>query len=234
MQAIRAIFFDIGDTLVFDDPPLVERLTAAARLAGITLDPARLPAAFRAAEAFAVRRYVAGIAWDGPEALRETVSYLWNALEMPPLSDSHWAEFAGAFAAASFTRQAHPEAKTLLTELKRRGLILGAISDWEDTLPDVLTALGLFEYFDALSISTCVGVTKPSPRLFQDALSQVNLSPQACLHVGDWLELDVAGACAAGMNALLFDWAGRCPEAPCPRVTTWAQLTDYLLALRTI
>jgi len=231
MTNIQALFFDIGDTLVFDSPPLPERLASAARAAGLTLDPARLPEAFRAAEAFAVRRYVDGIVWDAPGALRETMAYLLAAMQRPALTDSQWAAFAEAFASAPFTRYAHPEAAVLLTELTRRGFMLGAISDWEDTLPDVLTELGLLPYFSALSISACVGVTKPNPLLFEGALTQVALPPDACLHVGDWFELDIAGAREAGMNTLLFDWAGRRPDADCPRVTTWPQLANSLLAL---
>lgn len=231
MAAIEAIFFDIGDTLVFDRPPLPERLASAARSAGLTLDPARLPESFRAAEAFAVRRYVEGTAWDAPGALREIMDVLLDAMAQPTPTDSQWAMLALAFSSAPFTRYAHPGAAALLTELTRRGFTLGAISDWEDTLPDVLTELGLLPYFRALSISACVGVTKPNPLLFEDALAQVPLPPDACLHVGDWYELDVRGARAAGMNALLFDWAERRPDADCPRVTTWKQLSSYLLAL---
>ncbi len=241
MTKIQAIFFDIGDTLVFDNPPLPERLASAARAAGLTLDAARLPEAFRKAEAFAVQRYVAGIAWDAPGALRETVAYLLAALPHPPLTDPQltdpqltdpqWKALAAAFAAAPFTRYVHPEAPALLGELGRRGFVLGAISDWEDTLPDVLTALDLLPYFHALSISACVGVTKPNPLLFEDALAQLYLPPNACLHVGDWFELDIAGARAAGMRPLLFDWTGRRPAADCPRVTTWLELADYLLGL---
>ena len=231
MTAVKAIFFDIGDTLVFDDPPLPERLASAARTAGLILDPARLPEAFRAAETFAVKRYADGIMWDAPGALRETFNVLLGALEQPPVTEAQWAALAPAFASASFTRYVPPEARALLEALTRRGFVLGAISDWEDTLPDVLTALDLLPYFDALSLSAVVGVTKPDPLLFDDELAQVNLPPDACLHVGDWLELDVAGARAAGMNALLFDWAGRRPNADCPRVTDWPQLTAYLLAL---
>lgn len=234
MAAIEAVFFDIGDTLVFDSPPLPERLASAARSAGLTLDPARLPQAFRVAEAFGVQKYVDGIAWDAPGALREIMAVLLAALQQPPLTDSQWTAIASAFASAPFKRYAPPEAYALLTELTRRGFLLGAISDWEDTLPDVLTELGLLPYFRALSVSACVGVTKPNPRLFEDALAQLSLPPDACLHVGDWYELDVAGARAAGMNALLFDWAGRHPDADCPRVTTWDQLSDYLLALGTV
>ena len=231
MTKIQAIFFDIGDTLVFDSPPLPERLASAARSAGLTLDPAKLPEAFHAAEAFGVRRYVDGIVWDAPGALRETMAVLLNALKRPPLIDAQWAAFAAAFSSAPFTRYVPPEAHALMTELTRRGFLLGAISDWEDTLTDVLAELGLLPYFRALSISACVGVTKPNPLLFEDALAQVNLPPGACLHVGDWYELDVAGARTAGMSALLFDWAERRPDTDCPRVTTWEQLSGYLLTL---
>jgi HAD superfamily hydrolase (TIGR01549 family) len=231
MTPIKAIFFDIGDTLVFDAPTLLERLKSAAHAARLTIDAARLPEAFQAAEAFAVKRYVDGIVWDAPGALRETVAVLWQAMEQPPLTETQWTAFAAAFASTPFTRYVPPEATALLEELKRRGFVLGAISDWEDTLPDVLTALDLLPYFSALSISACVGVTKPSPLLFEDALAQVNLPPDACLHVGDWYELDMRGARAAGINTLLFDWAGRRPEADCPCVTTWKQLSGYLLAL---
>ena len=231
MPLIKAIFFDIGDTLIFDDPPLRDRLVSAAQSVGMALDPARLPEAYQAAEAFAVTRYVAGIVWDAPGALRETVAVLWFALGLPPLNDSQWAAFTSALMSVTFTRCVPSEALLLLAELKRRGFVLGAISDWEDTLPEVLADLGLLDYFDALAISSVVGETKPSPLIFGDALAQVGLPPSACLHVGDWYELDAAGAKAAGLSALLFDWAERSPDADCPRVTTWPQLTDFLLAL---
>ncbi len=231
MPTVQAIFFDIGDTLVFDDPPLKERLVSAAQSVGQTLDPARLTEAFRVAEAFAVKRYVAGIVWNAPGALRETVAVLWSTLGLPPLNDTQWATLASAFMSRPFTRYAPPEALPLLAELKRRGFVLGAISDWEETLPEVLCDLGLLDCFDVLAISAVVGETKPNPLLFEDALAQVHLPSSACLHVGDWYELDAAGAQAAGMSTLLFDWAGRTPHADCPRVATWPRLTEYLLAL---
>lgn len=231
MQSIQAIFFDIGDTLVFDDPPLRDRLVTAAHSLGLTLDPARLPDAFREAEAFAVKRYVAGIVWDAPGALRETVGILWKSLGLPPLPDSQWDAFTATFAALPFVRFVPPEAFALLDELKSRGFRLGAISDWEDTLPEVLTELGLVDYVEALAISAVVGVAKPNPLIFEDMLGQIALPAANCLHVGDWYELDAVGAMEAGMSALLFDWADRTPDADCPRVTDWSALSEYLLAL---
>ncbi len=231
MPPIRAIFFDIGDTLVFDDPPLPMRLALAAREIGPPLDETRLPAAFRVGEAYAVGRYVEGIPWDAPDSLREAMAHIWRALDRSPLEDEKWQAFGAAFAAVPFIRYVHPDALGLLQELKRRGFTIGAISDWEATLPALLAELGIAPLLDALAVSETVGVTKPSPRLFQEALRQANAAPETSLHVGDWYELDVAGARAAGMSALLFDHPSRRPDADCPRVETFDALARYLLAL---
>lgn len=228
---LQSLFFDIGDTLVFDDPPLRERLVQAAQAIGQEIDTDRLPAAFRAGEDYAVTRYVEGIPWDAPDSLRETVARVWAAMDYSALDDFQWPVFAQAFQSVPFTRHVLPHALDLLTELRRRGFILGAISDWEPTLPDLLAELGLLPSFDALAVSSLVGATKPSPTIFNEALRQADASPETALHIGDWYELDVAGARATDMQALLFDHQNRRPQADCPRVTTFEQLTDYLLAL---
>lgn len=228
---VRAVFFDIGDTLVFDDPPLRERLAMAARAAGFAIDNGRLPQAFRAGEVYAVGRYVEGVPWDDPDSLREAMARIFAALDLSPLDDEAWPRFLTAFATVPFERYPHPEAIGLLKELRQRGFVVGAISDWETSLPTLLANLGLAPYLDALAVSEIVGVAKPHPRLFQEALRQINLPPETALHIGDWYELDVCGARAAGMHTVLFDWHGRRPEADCPRVTTFNELAETLLTL---
>ncbi len=224
MPPVRAIFFDIGDTLVFDDPPLPTRLALAA---GFPINPA----AYKLGEDYALAEYLRGIPWDAPDSMREAVARMWQAQGQPPLSEADWRALAEAFAQIPITRYVHPGGLELLAELKVRGFVLGAISDWEDTLPALLTDLGLRPFFSALAVSAIVGVTKPSPALFQDALRQANTPAETALHIGDWYALDVAGAHAARMQTLLFDHANRTPDADCPRVTTFAAMAHYLLSL---
>ncbi len=228
MLPVQAIFFDIGDTLVFDDPPLRQRLAMAFRVMGLTVDTARLPGAFRIGEAYAAEKYVQGIPWEDPDTLGEAVTRILAALEMPPPDLS---ELLIQFAAIPFERHVHPQALALLEELKERGFALGVVSDWEAALPGLLAQLGLAPYLDALAVSEIVGATKPDPRLFEDALRQADVPAENSLHVGDWYELDVAGARAAGMQALLFDWPERRPDTDCPRVATFDELIEYLRAL---
>ena len=227
MPTVRALFFDIGDTLVFDDPPLPMRLALASQAFGVTVDAA----AYKVGEAYVLSEYLRGIPWNAPASMREAVARMWQASGQPPLGDADWQMLARTFAQIPVTRYVPPEGFKLLAELKARGFVLGAISDWEDTLPALLVELGISPYFDALAVSGIVGVTKPAPALFQDALRQASVAPENSLHVGDWYALDIAGAQAAGMSALLFDHANRTPDADCPRVTTFDAMAEYLLAL---
>jgi putative hydrolase of the HAD superfamily len=232
MPLLRALFFDIGDTLVFDDPPLRERFGAALREMGVAYSPRRLPEAFRAGENLALTHYLQGLPWDDPAVMRGSAACVLEALGLLPLlSEAHWKTLLQHFLAVPFVRHVHPGAIPLLAELQGRGFRIGAISDWDTELPDLLAQWGLTPYLDAVAISCHVGITKPGHALFLNALSQVDVDPSEAMHIGDWYTLDVAGAHGVGMQALLFDHAGRTPDADCPRVTTFPEMEQYLLAL---
>jgi len=231
MAIIRAIFFDIGDTLLFDDPPLVERVRAAIESVGLSYEKEEMPRAFRAAEDWALERYVAGTAWDDPVLQQDCAGIILRELGLAGEPPATLAALAATLAATDFTRRLHPEAISLVETLRGRGFLVGAISDWEETLPSLLAEMELARHLDALAVSAIVGVTKPNPRIFEEALRQAGIGAGEAIHIGDYYELDVAGARAAGIAPVLFDWKGRAPEADCPRVETFDALRDYLLAL---
>ncbi len=92
-----------------------------------------------------------------------------------------------------------------LTELKRRGLRLGVISNFDSRLVDLLRDCGLDQFFDSVHISTRTGAAKPDPAIFEVALKHHGIEPNQACHVGDSLKEDVAGAEAAGLQAILID-----------------------------
>lgn len=231
MPKPEALFFDIGDTLVFDDPPIHLRFAQAAREAGFAIDNARLPHAWRQAEQVGLAAYLNGVDTDDAGVRRRSGAAALAALGYPAPTDAQWRALGEAFQRVPFVRVAAPQARALLELLGGRGVRLGVISDWEDTLPAVLDTLGLGGLFETVSVSASAGYRKPDARLFQHALAQMNVSSADALHIGDWLALDVRGAQSVGMPALLFDHARRAPQADCLRVETFAALVAYLEAL---
>lgn len=236
MHDIRAIFFDIGDTLVYDDPPLIERVRQS-------LDACRLPyrqedleGAYRSAENYAMSQYLKGVPFDHPDVLAASSVIILRELGIGALDREQVMLLRQTYLECGFRRVLHDGALALLCELGQRGFRLGAISDWEPTLPDLLSELGVAGHFQALAVSAIVGVTKPNPGLFNVALEQMNangglLTANQAIHIGDYFELDVAGARAAGMHPILFDWKMRKLDADCERVVTFEQLSERLLAL---
>ncbi len=56
--------------------------------------------------------------------------------------------------------------------------------------------------FDTILISDAEGVSKPDRQIFHRALERLNTNPARAVFVGDHPEVDVAGARAAGMQAV--------------------------------
>jgi putative hydrolase of the HAD superfamily len=99
-----------------------------------------------------------------------------------------------------------PDVVSTLEELRRRGLRLGIVSN-AAYLPRLmhaqLTALGLTRYFSGVAFSSEVGVRKPHPAIYQDALRKVGVEPSRALFVGDRVREDVQGPRSLGMRAVL-------------------------------
>ncbi|MBS1787038.1 MAG: HAD-IA family hydrolase [Acidobacteria bacterium] len=112
-----------------------------------------------------------------------------------------------------------------LTELKRMGIRLGVISNFDSRLYDVLEAVELATFFDSVHISTRVGAAKPDPGIFQAALAAHNIEPHQAWHVGDSLREDIEGAEAAAIHAILIDRDNHHPGYPA-RIITFNQIKN--------
>ena len=123
-----------------------------------------------------------------------------------------------------------PGVVDLLHELKRRGYRLGLVSNGPvGSIPNVLGAYGLYEFFDVLAVSQGLGVDKPDARIFHYALEHLGI-PQSeyerTIMVGNDLAADVAGANTVGMISVWLDWAPRHRRAP----TSEAEIPHYTIA----
>jgi putative hydrolase of the HAD superfamily len=99
---------------------------------------------------------------------------------------------------------AFPQTQAILAQLKTR-YQLAIVSDAQSPygLPE-LRAVGLADYFAPIVISGDYGYRKPDSRLFQAALTELQIPPEEAIYVGNDRFRDVLGARQAGMKTILF------------------------------
>ena len=98
-------------------------------------------------------------------------------------------------------------------------------------LREILELHGLLSHFSATVFSDETGFTKPDPRMFQEALRRLEVSPSRVIHVGDNPKTDVAGALKANLGAVWLDGTGQgeCEEGrPLLRVERLPELLASL------
>ena len=99
-----------------------------------------------------------------------------------------------------------PHVVRTLETLRASGLRLGIVSN-AAYLPRLmlgqLQKLGLRDYFDGITFSSGVGLRKPHPEIYRDALKKVGVDPSAALFVGDRVREDIEGPKRLGMRAVL-------------------------------
>jgi putative hydrolase of the HAD superfamily len=96
-----------------------------------------------------------------------------------------------------------PDAAQTLSCLRSSGLKLGLITNGSFRMQSrKLQCLALSPLFDTILISDVEGISKPDRQIFHRALERLNTNPAQAVFVGDHPEVDVAGALAAGMQAI--------------------------------
>ena len=218
---LRAITFDVTGTLLHS-PRLGDLYSEVLTRHGIPVPPAEALRLIRL-----VWQELACSAPRGKDRFRshpEGARGFWQRflervaehLEAPPPSRFAAAELFHRFGSAE-AWEVYPEVPRTLATLRDRGFRLGIISNWDERLPALLDQLGLTPAFDAVVISSEIGVEKPDRRIFAAALERLGVEPAAALHVGDSQLEDAEGAIAAGMEAVLLDrgdrWGRRRPGA---------------------
>lgn len=100
-----------------------------------------------------------------------------------------------------------PGAVETLKELKRRGYLLGAVTNGVSSLQNIkLDTAGIRALFDVVVVSGDIGVYKPDHRIFDEAARRLGLKNSEVLFVGDHPVNDIDGALGAGMLAIRMNY----------------------------
>jgi putative hydrolase of the HAD superfamily len=98
-----------------------------------------------------------------------------------------------------------PGSKPLLEKLSNQGIKLGIISNVSshDVAVEILRKVELLDHFDKVVTSAFVGIRKPDPGIFLYALMQFKVQPREAVIVGDSERHDVWGGTITGMKTVL-------------------------------
>jgi putative hydrolase of the HAD superfamily len=196
---VRALFFDVGGTLLHPFPSVGAVYASIAGRHGITTTADAMERAFR--QSWAVLRRP-GLTVSRKEWWRELVFRT-----LGQVNQACFEELFNAFARPDVWRK-FPDAEETLREARARGLHVGVVSNWDERLRPLLDAMGLACCFDSMTISCEVGAEKPSAEIFLAALRSAGVTAKEAVHVGDSHDQDVRGAEAVGMRAILLDRRG--------------------------
>jgi HAD superfamily hydrolase (TIGR01549 family) len=209
---IKAVFFDLYNTLARFYPPRELVQVQAAQALGIAIKPEGVVRGYVDADEFMTaqnaRTHVARLS---PEEQR-TFFARYEQLVL----NGAGVQADEALAARVWDRvrsipyglAPYDDAVPCLVELKAEGYTLGVVSNLDGDLDALCGELGIGEYVAVVMSSRKAGAEKPSPRIFQAALALADAAPAEAMHIGDQYNGDVAGARAAGMMPVLLDREG--------------------------
>ncbi len=244
MSELRAVLFDLGDTLVdlgegrgsYEARLLVRvgRVYDALAAAGVTL-PERAGFCQQLADDSEAQYHAALAEQRGINIF--TVMRRFFADASIPLADG-LVELAGEIYCSGgrgVSAPLRPGAIEVLDALRAQGVRLGAISNTVQPgrfMRAAMVGRGLAEFFETQVYSSDVGVAKPHPAIFRVALEELGVAAGQAAYVGDRLEADVAGAQRVGMKGVLIEVGHRVeqhPEiVPAARIRELPELLDVL------
>lgn len=209
---IKAVFFDLYNTLAHFFPPREEIQMQAARDFGMELEAAGIIRGYVEADhlmtlqnahqhvarlspeerqAFFARYEQIILRGAGQDVSEELAGRVWTRVRRIP------------YRLALFD-----DALPTLKAVKDRHLVAGLISNVYQDLDQLIQELGMAPFLDLVVTSRSAGAEKPHPKIFLTALGQAGVDPHEAMHVGDQYHGDVAGARGVGIRPILLDREG--------------------------
>jgi HAD superfamily hydrolase (TIGR01509 family) len=218
---LKAIFFDVGNTLLFPDrhhilAPLHQRKLSS------SLDH------WHAIARKTKREFDNILEHDG-----KADHSFWYLFYSHLLADLEVRDDALRDTLVSATRVSAnwcdilPGTRESLLRLGQR-YPLAVISNADGKIADVLESCGIADCFRTITDSGLVGYEKPHPAIFETALRDMGVAPEQSLYVGDMYSVDYVGATRAGMQAILFDVPGAYRGSGLPRVESLEELEQKI------
>jgi putative hydrolase of the HAD superfamily len=238
-QSVKALIFDLDDTLVVEKAAAAAALLATCELAAkrYDLDPQVLRATVREtcrelwhhhcpARTYAIEIGISSweALWSRFEGDNEDLAALrtwapdyrrgsWHhALQAHGVEDIDLARELGETYPA-YRRQRHivyDDVHAALEAFRRTYRLALLTNGTSDLQREKIAGAGIGGYFEEILVAGDIGVAKPHPRIFETLLARLEIKPNEAIMLGDSQSKDIRGAQTVGMKAI---WVNRA-DAP--------------------
>jgi putative hydrolase of the HAD superfamily len=230
---IKAVFFDLYQTLVRYEPPREEIEAKVLKDFGIETSPEALIRPFIAADEF-IYNEIARLPLSQRTKEEKYALYArYQSILLREAGIKHdqkvIPDLLAAMQQSRMDLVLFDDVAPALTDLKGRGLTLGLISNVEQDMAQALTKLGLLNWLKIVVTSQDAGAGKPRPEIFRLALTRGGVKPAEAIYVGDQYNVDIVGARGAGMKGILIDRSDYYRDiTDCPRIKSLKEVAEYL------
>lgn len=237
MKPIKAVLFDLDDTLIIDEAVSREAFGKVAALASTRYgaDPAEFERAAKArakqhwaespCQAYCRRIGISAFEclWGGFEGATEDLTALrtWSHEYRKQVFDAALrdleiepGEQSGERLSEEFETQRRrlqrlmPDAREVLARLSQHYQIGLLTNGAPDLQREKLAASGLADFFNAVAVSGEHDIGKPKPEIFYRLCDELGVSPDEAVMVGNSMERDILGAKNAGILSVWIRVAG--------------------------
>ena len=228
LSSFKAVFFDVGGTLIRVHPSVGDIYAKHARDFGFSGTADELNKGFRSQW-----KTMGGIESLGNQSGAKAEKKFWKDLVFEvfqPLGgldrfDKYFELIFEVFRDGSNWKIYEDVIESNIFEkLKERNVVLGVISNWDSRLTSTLENLRLAGHFNFILPSAVVGSAKPDRKIFEEALRLSGVAPHEACHIGDEIKTDVEGARNLGIHAILLDRDNRFDDSVQPKVRSLMEL----------
>jgi HAD superfamily hydrolase (TIGR01549 family) len=223
---IKTLFLDAGGVIVF---PNWARVSAALAAHGLQVTPEALAAGEPRVRKQIDEPTLIGSAPDEKRG-RQYFDLVFEAAGIPPSAqrDAALDELRAYHSQHNLWETIPADVVPALERVRRMGLQIAVVSNANGTLCATFERLGLAQSVDCVIDSAEIGFEKPDPRIFERTLERLGARRESTLHVGDIYHVDIVGARAAGIRAMLLDPLNLYAEYPCERIGSLNELVEKL------
>lgn len=233
LQVIKAVFFDLYQTLVRYEPPREELLAQALKDFGLVVKPETFQKPLAIADEFMYREIARFPFSQRSKEDKMALFAQHQAIVLKEVGiEASEKLIHGLLAKAqqfNLKLVLYDDVLPVLTDLKARRLVLGLISNVDRDITPLLNELEVASLLLVVVTSQNAGFNKPQPEIFQEALRQAAVKAPEAIYVGDQYQIDVVGANRAGLKGILLDRSNHLVGiTDCPRIQSLTQVVNHL------